>query len=145
MRTMSQPQVEKVLGALKTWSAKQPRVDALALVGSWTASRDHAECDLDVVCVVDDPDRFQAEQDWIRQIDWPSAGLAVKGWTEVDFGGARARHLTFDSGEEVEVSFVDRKWASTEPVDPVTRRLAGDGLRVLHDPRGLLGKLLVAL
>ena len=33
---------------------------------------------------------------------------------------------------------------STAPVDPGTRRVVEDGLRVVHDPRGLLAALLSA-
>ena len=145
MRNMPPTQIEQLLGVLRVWSSKQPGIDGLAYIGPWTSCHDHAECDLDVVCVVEDPEQFRSAHDWMRQIDWPSAGLAIKGWSDVDYGYARSRHLTFDGGEEVEVSFVDRTWASTEPVDPMTRRLAGEGLRVLHDPHGLLGKLLMVL
>lgn len=145
MRTMPPTQVEQLVGALKNWSVKRSGVDGLAVVGSWANGRDHAECDIDLVCVVDNPDHFRAAHDWMTEIDWRAAGLAIKGWTDVDFGRARSRHLKFDGGEEVEVSFVDRSWAGVDPVDPGTRRIAGDGLRVLHDPRGLLGRLLVAL
>lgn len=34
--------------------------------------------------------------------------------------------------------------AATDPVDPGTRRVVGDGLRILHDPDGLLARLLEA-
>ena len=146
MHTIETPQLERLMAALQFWSAARTGIDGLALVGSWSPTqRDHAECDVDLVCVVDDPDQFRGEQAWMREIDWPSAGLALKGWTDVDSGRARACHLTFDGGEAVEVSFVDRAWANTDPVDPVTRRIAGEGLRVLHDPHRLLGRLLVAL
>lgn len=146
MHAIETPQLERLLAALQSWSTAHPGVDGLALVGSWSPTqRDHAECDVDLVCVVDDPERFRGEHAWMREIDWPAAGLALKGWTDVDSGRARARHLTFDGGEEVEMSFVDRTWANTDPVDPITRRIAGEGLRVLHDPHQVLGRLLVAL
>lgn len=145
MKAMPPNQVEQLLSALKSWSIHRHGVDGLALIGSWAAGREHAECDIDIVCIVDDPDRFRADSTWMGEIDWPSAGLAVGRWTDVDYGRARSRHLSFGGGEEVEVSFVDRGWAATDPVDPGTRRVASDGMRVLHDPRGLLGRLLVAL
>jgi hypothetical protein len=43
------------------------------------------------------------------------------------------------------VSFVAPDWASVTPIDPGTRRVAGEGLRVVHDPEGLLGRLVVML
>ena len=145
MRAMPPTQIEQLLSALKTWSGKCQGVQALALVGSWAAGRDHAEADVDIVCVVDDPDRFRADSTWMGEIDWPSAGLAVGRWTDVDYGQARSRHLAFGDGEEVEMSFVDAGWAAVDPVDQGTRRVAAEGMRVLHDPNGILGRLLVAL
>lgn len=144
MRSMPPAQVEQLLAALKRWSDKCEGVQAVALVGSWANGR-HAEADIDVVCVVDDPERFRADSGWIAEIDWPSAGLAVGRWTDVDYGRARSRHLSFGSGEEIEMSFVDAGWAEVNPIDQATRRVAADGMRVLHDPDGVLGRLLVAL
>jgi predicted nucleotidyltransferase len=145
MRPMSAAQVEKLLETLTSWSTRRDGVDGLALVGSWAAGRDHAECDIDLVCLVQDPEAFRSASDWMAEIDWPAAGLDIKGWTDVDYGNARSRHLTFGGGEEIEMSFVGKSWAETDPVDPVTRRVAGDGLRVLHDPQGLLRRLVIVL
>jgi hypothetical protein len=145
MRAMSRDQIEQLLAALRAWSERAKDVQGMALVGSWAAGREHAEADLDVVCVVSDPERFRADAGWMAEVDWPSAGLAVGHWTDVDYGAARSRHLKFGGGEEVEMSFVSPAWAGTSPVDPGTRRVASDGMRVLHDPQGLLGRLLTAL
>jgi hypothetical protein len=35
------------------------------------------------------------------------------------------------------------KWAGTGPVDPGTRRVISDGIRILYDPEGMLGSLLM--
>lgn len=145
MRNLDGTRVEQFVGALKSWSDRNDRIKGVALVGSWANSRLHAEADMDVVLIVDDPGRFRAESAWMTEIDWLSAGLGPGHWTECDYGRACSRHLKFEDGAEVEVSFVDPGWASTNPVDPITRRVAGDGMRVLHDPAGLLGKLIVAL
>lgn len=145
MRSLSRDQLEQLLSALKAWSTKSRNVQGLALVGSWAEGREHAEADVDLVCIVDDPDRFRVDSGWMAEVDWPSAGLSVGHWTDTDYGAARSRHLTFGGGEEVELSFVRPDWACVMPVDPGTRRVAGSGMRVLHDPRGLLGRLLVAL
>ncbi len=145
MRNLDVSRVEQFVDALKAWSNSNDRIKGVALVGSWASSRLHAEADMDVVMIVDDPNRFRAESGWMAEIDWQSAGLGLGHWTECDYGRACSRHLKFEDGAEVEVSFVDPAWASTSPVDPITRRVAGDGMRVVHDPDGLLGKLIVAL
>jgi hypothetical protein len=138
--------VEQLLSALKAWSAGNKRVRGVALVGSWTSEeRAHAEADADIVLVVDALDDFRSQSAWMAEIDWNAAGLGPGHWSECDYAGACSRHLTFEDGAEIEVSFVPTQWASVEPVDPVTRRVAGNGMRVVHDPDGLLGRLLTAL
>jgi len=139
-------QIDRLLSALKTWADSEPRVRGIALVGSWSRDdRDHAEADADVILLVDAPDVFRQGAAWIDDIDWASAGLGPGRWSECDYGSACSRHLTFDGGAEIEVSFVAAQWASVNPIEPATRRVAGNGMRVVHDPDGLLGRLLTAL
>ncbi|MDX2156868.1 MAG: hypothetical protein SFW09_10205 [Hyphomicrobiaceae bacterium] len=138
--------IEQLLTALKTWSTGNVRIKGLALVGSWgETDRLHAEADLDLVLIVDDPDRFRTESAWMGEIDWPAAGLGLGHWSECDYGRVCSRHLKFEDGAAVEVSFVAPSWAAIDPVDPATRRVAGNGMRVVHDPDGLLGKLVAVL
>lgn len=145
MRNLDAVQIEQFVGALKSWTNVNPAIKGIALLGSWATSRQHAEADMDVVLIVDDPDRFRSEATWMSEIDWPAAGLGPGRWTDCDYGRACSRHLKFADGCEVEVSFVDPGWASVDPVDPITRRITADGMRVVHDPSGLLGRLIVAL
>ncbi|MGE0765608.1 MAG: hypothetical protein AB7L90_04020 [Hyphomicrobiaceae bacterium] len=138
--------VEHLLCALKTWASQNQRVKGLALVGSWAREdREHSEADADIVLVVDEPDYFRGQSSWIGDIDWAAAGLGAGRWSECDSGPTCSRHLTFDDGAEIEVSFVGRRWASVDPIDPATRRIAGNGMRVVHDPDGLLGRLVTTL
>lgn len=138
--------VERLLSTLKSWSDRQPRVKGVALVGSWDSTdRQHAEADADIVLIVDDPNGFRTESRWMTEIDWTAAGLGQGRWSECDYGRACSRHLQFDDGAVVEVSFVSPSWASVDPVDPTTRRVAGRGMRVVHDPDGLLGRLVTVL
>jgi uncharacterized protein len=138
--------IEQLLSALKTWSVGSRRIKGLALVGSWDETdRQHAEADLDLVLVVDDPEHFRVDPSWMTEIDWKAAGLGPGRWTECDYGGACSRHLKFEDGSAVEVSFVAAEWAAVDPVQPTTRRVAGNGMRVVHDPDGLLGRLVAML
>ncbi|MBS0240777.1 MAG: nucleotidyltransferase domain-containing protein [Proteobacteria bacterium] len=138
-------QIEQLLGALRSWSAAEPRVKGMALVGSWATGRAHAEADVDVVCIVNEPEKFRADTGWMSAIDWPSAGLKAGRWSDCDYGRACSRHLTFEGGAEVELSFVAPEWAAVEPIDPGTRRVASDGMRVVHDPNGMLARLVEVL
>jgi hypothetical protein len=42
------------------------------------------------------------------------------------------------------VGIAEPAWAATNPVDPGTRRVVTDGLRILHDPDGRLAALAIA-
>jgi hypothetical protein len=137
--------IEKLVTALKDWSRKSSRVKGAALLGSWPGEKHHAEADVDIVLIVDDPARYRAESNWMTEIDWPAAGLDQGHWSECDYGRACSRHFKFHDGAEVEVSFVDPTWASVDPIDPSTRRIAASGMRVIHDPNGLLGRLIAVL
>ncbi|MEZ5853433.1 MAG: hypothetical protein R3D67_01305 [Hyphomicrobiaceae bacterium] len=146
MHKLSATQTEKILAAFKTWSDYNTGVKGIAVVGSWDEEqRAHAEADLDLVLVVDDPNHFRNDTAWMTEIDWKAAELGPGHWSECDYAQACSRHLKFDDGAEVEVSFVAPQWAATDPVDKDTRRMAGTGMRVVHDPGGLLGKLLSVL
>lgn len=146
MQDLDPRQLEQLLAALKDWCAGEARVKGMALVGSWDQTqRSHAEANADLVLVVDEPAAFGNGSDWMTAIDWSKAGLGDGRWSECDHGLACSRHLKFAGGTEVEVSFVAPAWASTSPVDPSTRRIAGSGIRVLHDPEGLLTRLVTVL
>lgn len=146
MQDLDARQLEQLLSALKDWCASEVRVKGMALVGSWDQTdRSHAEAHADLVLLVDEPTAFGSGSDWMTAIDWSKAGLGAGRWSECDHGLACSRHLTFSGGTEVEVSFVSGDWASTDPLDPSTRRMAGNGIRVLHDPEGLLTRLVKVL
>ncbi|MGD9805981.1 MAG: hypothetical protein AB7E81_08685 [Hyphomicrobiaceae bacterium] len=138
--------VEQFLSTLKAWAGNNQRVKGLALVGSWGADdRDRAEADADIVLIVDEPDHFRAQSAWMGDIDWGAAGLGGGRWSECDYGPICSRHFKFDDGPEIEVSIVGAQWAAVDPIHPVTRRVTGNGMRVVHDPDGLLGRLLTTL
>jgi hypothetical protein len=49
-----------------------------------------------------------------------------------------------EGGLEVEVGLTEPAWAATDPVDPGTRRVVTDGMRILRDPDGRLAALAAA-
>jgi hypothetical protein len=59
-------------------------------------------------------------------------------------GPLTERRLQLEGGLEVEVGLTEPAWAATDPVDPGTRRVVTDGMRILHDPDGRLAALAAA-
>ncbi len=143
--TSRRAEVERLLERATAWAAGRPDVVALALVGSY-ARRDpvpgrHAatdESDVDLVLLTDDPATYLAGDDWAAEL---GAGRVLGA---VVWGAVTERRLIMPSGLAVEVGVARPSWAATAPVDGGTRRVVNDGLRVLHDPQGLLARLQAA-
>jgi hypothetical protein len=91
--------------------------------------------DVDLVLLTDDPGRYGAELGALPPIG-PARLIGRAEWgplTELRF---RRR-----SGLQVEVGVAPTSWAAAHPLDEGTARVVGDGLRVVHDPAGLLTAL----
>lgn len=128
-------EVERLLGQLGAWAAGRPDVRALALVGSYASGRPRMGSDVDVLLLTDDVPAYTGRADWTAAFG-DARLIRSRRW-----GAVTERRLRLRSGLQVEVGVAAPSWASVTPVDPGTRRVVTDGLRILHDPDGLLGAL----
>jgi uncharacterized protein len=112
-----------------------PDIRGLALVGSWARGSARADSDVDLVVLTSHPDRYLADDDWTAALG-DAEVLDTQAW-----GVLTERRLLLKGGLEVEVGIAEPTWAATDPVDPGTRRVVTDGLRILHDPDGRLAAL----
>ena len=118
------------------WARERDDVRAVALVGSWARGTAQVGSDVDLVLLTAAPDAVA--DGWL-------AGLAGAETVRTgDWGAIAERRARLPSGLEVEVGIGDPSWAATDPVDPGTRRVVTDGLRIVHDPDGLLARLVEA-
>ena len=132
-------EVEALLERASAWSSAREDVAALALVGSWARDAARSDSDVDLVVLTHEPASLTEREDWIEGLA-PGATLA----RTADWGAVVERRLLLPSGLEVDVAVGLPSWADAAPVDPGTRRVVEDGLRVLDDPRGLLAALVSA-
>jgi RimJ/RimL family protein N-acetyltransferase len=106
-------------------------VRALGLVGSHARGAARADSDVDLVVLADEA------------VDVEALGgrlVRTRPW------GALTEHrVASDDGLDVEVGVAPTSWAALDPLDDGTTRVAREGLRVLHDPDGLLGALVAAV
>ena len=129
-------EVEWVLEHLTHWARRRrPDVRALALVGSWASGAPRQHSDVDVVLLTDSPQHHLERDDW-----FPEVG-GVRLVRTRDWGAVTEGRVALRSGLEVELGVGRPAWASVDPLDSGTRRVASDGMRVLHDPDGLLALL----
>jgi hypothetical protein len=93
------------------------------------------ESDVDLVLLTCRVERYTEEDDWMRDLGCETI-VGTTAW-----GSLTERRLRMPSGLEVELGVACPYWAAVYPVDPGTRSVVEEGMRVLHDPDGLLRAL----
>jgi hypothetical protein len=89
------------------------------------------------VLLTEKPSAYIEHDDWLEELG--ARPLRTRSW-----GAITERRFALPSGLEVDVGVGTPGWAATDPLDPGTRRVVTDGLRVLHDPDRLLAGLIAA-
>lgn len=139
-----QEQVGKIVKRIARWAIDYPLILAAALVGSQARGTAHAQSDIDLMLLTEQPLLFKTSIDWLNEIDW--GDRRIESWKDKDYGAVWSRHVhlnTSDAGyTEVELSFGQMNWASIDPLDPGTRRVVRDGCYVLYDSEEKLTRLL---
>jgi hypothetical protein len=125
-----------LLDAVGGWVARRPDVVAVALVGSWARGAAGPGSDVDLVVLTESPALYVAGEEWARELGAARVVLTRRWGVLVE------RRLAMPGGLEVDVGFVLPSWASVDPVDAGTVRVVGDGLVPLHDPAGVLARLI---
>jgi predicted nucleotidyltransferase len=134
-RAVRREDVEEVLGRVTEWAARREDVRALALVGSWARGRARVDSDIDLVLLVDEPERYSERDEWAAEL----------GADEVsrrrEWGAITEHRLVLATTIQLDLGIGPASWAATDPVDSGTYGVVRDGMRVLHDPDGVLAAL----
>jgi Nucleotidyltransferase domain len=133
-----QREVEVLLERLTLWAQRQADISALALVGSWARDAAASGSDVDLVLLTGGPVRFTDSDAWLPELGGERLTRTL-AW-----GPVTERRFVLPSGLEVELGVATPDWAAVDPVDPGTQRVISDGMRILHDPEGLLAALAAA-
>ena len=126
--------VSAFLEAVGRWARTQPDIEAVALVGSYTRDAATESSDVDLVILTSGVDRYLRDRSWVSLFG--EAGEC----REEDYGRVTSVRVIYRGGLEVEYGFTTPDWAEV-PIDEGTLRVITDGMKVLHDPRGLLAAL----
>jgi len=113
------------------WSAAQPNILALALVGSLARGNATASSDVDLVLIALKPDIYLNNTDWVGQF-----GRIAKTQIE-SYGLVTSIRVWYFGGLEVEYGITDKSWAA-EPLDAGTRQVINDGMRILFERNNIL-------
>jgi hypothetical protein len=117
------------------WAAGRPDVVAVGLAGSQARGTAGPDSDVDVVVLTRDRDGYTGAA-WVP-------GLFGAGWTDLRtrrWGPLLERRLGLPGGPVVELGFAPEGWAAL-PADPGTAGVVAGGFVVLHDPDGVLARL----
>lgn len=96
------------------------------------------DSDVDLVVLTTDTRAYLEAEVWMQEL----GGLRItetRAWEPLT-----ERRFVLLSGLEVDAGMALPSWAATRPVDAGTRRVVSDGLRIVHDPGGLLARLVKA-
>lgn len=131
--------ISELLDQLYAWAPNNSHVLAVLLVGSYARGTAHAESDVDLVLLLENPDDYLNDDNWIDYF-----GQAV-GVEHEDYGVVQSKRVFFTSGLEVEFTLTGAEWAATDPIDEGTEGVVANGAQILYDPHGLLDTLLWAV
>lgn len=125
--------IQQLLRDLREWARSEPRIAAVALVGSHARGEARPDSDVDLVLLC-----AQAEA-LLRERDWPARFGTVRSAAREDWGRVTSLRVVYTSGLEVEFGIAAPDWATCP--DTGTRRVVGGGLVVVWDPNGLFSAL----
>jgi predicted nucleotidyltransferase len=127
--------VSAFLESFCRWARSQPDVLAVALVGSYARGTASEGSDVDLVILTYNVDRYLLDRSWFSLF-----GEATE-CREEDYGRLKSMRAFYGEGLEVEYGFTSPDWAES-PIDVGTLRVVTDGMKVLHDPQGIIGGML---
>ena len=93
------------------------------------------DSDIDLVLLTDAVDAYTATESWVRELGGEHVIRTLPR------GRVTERRFALPSGLEVDVGVGTTAWASVAPMDSGTRRVVGEGMRILHDPENILDSL----
>jgi aminoglycoside 6-adenylyltransferase len=124
-----------VAAAIADWARERDDVRAAVLVGSQARAEAPADrwSDLDVILVLDDPERYAREADWVAAF-----GRPVLTFLEPTAVGDRVeRRVLYDDGQDVDFILLDTFGWQGVGSSPEARAVLARGYRVLHDELGI--------
>ena len=127
--------VDGVIAGVRAWAAVRADVLAVGLAGSRARGTAGPSSDVDIVVITRDPEDYASADGPCAALPGGAVAVRTRWW-----GPVLERRFRLPTGLEVELGFAPPSWAAL-PVDAGTARVVGDGFVALHDPSGLLGRL----
>jgi hypothetical protein len=124
-----------MIESVRSWVELRDDIVGLGLAGSHARGEARPDSDLDLTLVCSDPNRYLDDTQWLSTFG------EVTSSTREDWGKVQSLRVFYRDQPEVEFGIAGRDWTEIPP-DPGTARVLRDGFVILHDPLGLLDRLL---
>jgi uncharacterized protein len=132
--------IELILQVILSWATAQPKIRAVALVGSRARGGARPDSDIDLMLLTTDPAAFRADTTWVGQIDWDAIDTRPRKWQDEEYGAAWSRRVWLtDRCVQVELAFAFLSWANADPPDAGTQRVISDEMPDIVRPRCVTG------
>ena len=117
--------------AVRSWAGNREDVIGVLLVGSYARGVPTPSSDLDFVVLVSDIRPYLSDHEWARAF-----GMVIRDEHE-NWGQVQSLRVWYEDGAEVEWGLTTLAWIA-DPLDPGTRKVLGDGYRIIFDRDGVL-------
>jgi uncharacterized protein len=131
--------IDAFISRLEHWSAAEPGIQAIALVGSHARGTACADSDIDIIIICTDPSHY------LKSTNWLSAFGEIRNAEREDWGLVQSWRVFYLDGTEVEFGITSKEWCSEAEISSGTGRVISDGAKIVFDPNFLLANLIVAV
>ena len=123
--------MELLAAAVADWAESRDDVRAAAVVGSYARSEVPADrwSDLDVILIVDDPERYAADSHWVEEFGTP----VITFLEPTAVGDQRERRVLYETGEDVDFPLIPVVALERLESSENATALLGRGFRILVD------------
>jgi predicted nucleotidyltransferase len=124
------------------WVRSRADLKSLGLAGSWARGAARPDSDIDLIVLADKPSDYRADRSWLSAVLAPD--FSILSDRDESYGIAWSLRALLEPRAEIELTFAPLDWAAI-PIDPGTRRVVGDGFRVILDKDRRLQRLVDAV
>jgi len=124
----------ELIARFADWSRHDDRVIAAGVCGSYARGEPRPDSDIDFCIITTDPISLLEDRTWITDF---GSDARVAGEVE-DYNLVQSIRV-FYGATEAEFGVTDQAWMEL-PIDDETAAVMNDGLRILYDPEGRLGR-----
>jgi predicted nucleotidyltransferase len=132
--TTNRQQLRPFLTEFCRWTASQPDILAVALLGSYARDEATRASDVDLLIIAAEPKKYLEDTSWAQ-----SFGTISRQRFE-NYGKVISLRISYSGSHEVEYSFTEETWCAL-PFDEGTEKVISGGMEILCERESILSRL----